>query len=229
MRKVFRRYACLANSPYLIKVNINFRVLLSYQFVVEAQPHFDHLLLPYFRPKYLLLHLKRFIFVERPITPNEENCPPNNGKPAVEFVFQKNKVPVTIPRSLALEPFCIQEHQFRAPKAQYSLKSIVHHHGNRASSGHYTADAVRSINDSVDPPPTTTGQGSADTEQPPVSHMWVTFDDTNSCVTSLEKILGSRNKQSAAYLLLYALDNDADATAAADESRAQDTAKKAQP
>jgi len=36
--------------------------------------------------------------------------------------------------------------------------------------------------------------------------LWVTFDDTSSCVTSLEKIQRNRNKQETAYMLLYALE-----------------------
>jgi ubiquitin C-terminal hydrolase len=167
------------------------------------------------RPKALLLHLKRFMFVEKPI---ETTAPPNNdvdenqspNSPSsnkskhvpVEYVFQKNKAPVRIAESVSLDPFqaeAIEEASVDETKKQYKLKGIVHHLGFRASSGHYTADAVRRIEP-------TKGDSNKDGKKEEAKDGWVSFDDGTSYVTSLEKITSNRNKQSTAYMLLYALE-----------------------
>jgi uncharacterized UBP type Zn finger protein len=134
-----------------------------------------------------LLHLKRFIFVEKPL-PAIENLSPNEPSPSVEYIFGKNKSPVIISKTLSLDKF-----QSTPSTSSYSIQSIVHHWGRRASSGHYTADVVRT----VDGVPT-----------------WVTFDDAVSTYTSLEKITASPNKQSTAYMVMYALDSDASSSTA---------------
>lgn len=173
---------------------------------------------PFFfgRPKVLLLHLKRFIVVERPISPvakGDENHPPNTPpKPVqVEYIFKKNKAQVMIPPSLSLEAFRTVEQTDDEELARssdaavstidqsstkdYSLQSIVHHIGSRASSGHYTADAVRQIDQS---------QESVASTEP----VWVTFDDSNTSLTSLKRIVENQFKQGTAYMLLYTLDDD---------------------
>ncbi|KAL7567704.1 hypothetical protein ACA910_012041 [Epithemia clementina (nom. ined.)] len=124
------------------------------------------------KPKRLLLHLKRFVFVEKPRSPlppyhttteGDENANPNSPSwrnahaPAVDYVFQKNKVPVDIQPSLTLSPYfyapedSTKDATTRFDEAavdqgdddEYELESIVHHIGRSPSSGHYTADALR--------------------------------------------------------------------------------------
>jgi hypothetical protein len=82
----------------------------------------------------------------------------------------------------------------------YKLQSIVHHIGSRASSGHYTADAVRTVTDTWDDDNNEiltpcVGKGA--------DKIWVSFDDSNTCETSIETILENPFKQSTAYMLLY--------------------------
>jgi Ubiquitin carboxyl-terminal hydrolase len=114
----------------------------------------------------LLLHLKRFIVVEKPqpvVGDNscdkaaaggggggDENAHPNSpssrrSRP-VEYEFQKNKAPVEISERLSLEHFLSTSDETEESclsAGEYKLQSIVHHIGSRASSGHYTADALR--------------------------------------------------------------------------------------
>ena len=181
-------------------------------------------------PKLLVLHLKRFIVVERVISPatseiDVENHPPNSPAattttPAqVEYIFKKNKAPISIPSSLSLNSYDASDDRqefgdvnpqgsncaansnaqisnfFQETTTNYELQSIVHHIGSRASSGHYTADAVRpdciAMNDR--------------TESSTPTKIWVSFDDGLSTETSLEKIVDNPFKRSTAYMLLYNL------------------------
>ena len=43
-------------------------------------------------------------------------------------------------------------------------------------------------------------------EKPPPEEEWITFDDRNSCKTTIEKIQANKFKQQTAYMLLYALE-----------------------
>lgn len=165
------------------------------------------------QPQFLLLHLKRFIFVEKPRpSAGDENAPNavDNGGPP-EYVFQKNKTPVTIPESVSLDPFRIENSAESQSSSQtYALKSIVHHLGSRASSGHYTADAVRYVAQDKDAEQKEAASATTEVSSEPASEVydpykWVTFDDTNSCITSLQKITLNKNKRSTAYMLLYCL------------------------
>ena len=68
----------------------------------------------------------------------------------------------------------------------YSLKSIVHHIGSTANSGHYTADALRVQVDESDTKKT-----------------WVSFDDGITSETTGEAVRESVKNQKSAYMLLY--------------------------
>jgi ubiquitin C-terminal hydrolase len=82
-------------------------------------------------------------------------------------IFRKNKAPVQLLETVDND---------------YKLHSVVHHIGNTASSGHYTADAVRQL------------EG---------KEQWVSFDDTHVKDTTLDKALKDRNKQTTSYMMLY--------------------------
>lgn len=135
-------------------------------------------------PKVILLHLKRFDVVERPIDGTEEK----------ELVFKKNKVPVELTTDLSVGKLLsknqsnqLAETTNSLPSNEYSLKSIVHHIGNTANSGHYTTDARR-----TDP------ESGKDT--------WVFFDDGVTVERSHERVIQSTKNQRTAYMLLYSID-----------------------
>lgn len=154
--------------------------------------------------------------VEKPISPlvkRDENLPPNSPPlpVQVEYIFKKNKAPFAIPPTLSLQAFQSASHADAGDTATaeealgeslekgYELKSIVHHIGSRASSGHYTADAVRLDKSSQD---------SDTSEKKSTEPIWVTFDDGNTSRTTLKKIVENPFKQGTAYMLLYILDDD---------------------
>jgi ubiquitin C-terminal hydrolase len=171
----------------------------------------------FYRPKFLLLHLKRFLVVEKrdspPPSSSDENQPPNSPSrlAPVRYVFRKDRTRVKIPGQLTLEPFHTEHKDDVAGTPNgtdmqtselkdYSLRSIVHHIGSRASSGHYTADAAR-------PNIVEQGKTAGSEEESKEKESWVTFDDDRSYRTSLEKITKSKKKPETAYMLLYALDS----------------------
>ena len=149
--------------------------------------------------------------METPVIEREskENESPNIPKvTAVEYSFRKNKTPVSIPPTLTLHEFensgqddkVIQQNDTTISK-EYSIQSIVHHIGSRASSGHYTADALRLRPSQNSSEPTE----SEENDDPNELSSWVSFDDGQVGMTSLDKILNSKFKQETAYMVLYSL------------------------
>ena len=142
-------------------------------------------------PKVILLHLKRFIVVERPIVA---------GAKETELIFKKNKVPVELTTDLSVGKLLLTKNNNQSnqsspgtastlsPDDNYRLKSIVHHIGNTAKSGHYTTDALR-----------------ADPEDG--TDRWVSFDDGVAVEKSLERVVQTTQNQKTAYMLLYARDD----------------------
>jgi len=127
-------------------------------------------------PKVILLHLKRFMVVEKP----------GGAEETTELVIKKNKVPVELTTDLSVDKLCNQSSD-KVPMDDYRLKSIVHHIGNTANSGHYTTDALRfDPDEKVD--------------------RWVSFDDGVVAENSLDKIVKTPKHQKTAYMLLYSRD-----------------------
>jgi ubiquitin C-terminal hydrolase len=135
------------------------------------------------RPKAMLLHLKRFVLEEKPREDNNnaENQAPNTSP---GMTFRKNKAPVELTQRLSLDRFLAKKED-AAGKNYYSLKSIVHHIGSTADSGHYTADALRKSQDDSQ------------------SGTWVSFDDGLTNETTSTKVRNSVQNQKTAYMLLY--------------------------
>jgi len=191
------------------------------------------------RPKILLLHLKRFIVEEKMVyateeREGEENQPPNSpAKPiSVEYIFKKNKAKVHLPFSLTLEPF--QASQARAETAppiatlnkDYSLKSVVHHVGSRASSGHYVAHALRQDEDEVSASPLVKDGVELPAKVPSEKRLkdaWYFFDDKRSARGSPDFATKPLYKETA-YMLLYSLEENSEEesklTPAAEEAKA---------
>merc|ERR1712008_296851 len=91
-------------------------------------------------PEVILLHLKRFDVVERSIAGTNEK----------ELILKKNKVPVELTTNLSVGKLFSSNQSSESAETpgvlssnEYNLKSIVHHIGNTAKSGHYTTDGLR--------------------------------------------------------------------------------------
>lgn len=107
--------------------------------------------------------------------------------PRAEMTIQKIKAPVIINESVSLSQYVAKpDGDAIEIDANYGICSIIHHLGSTASSGHYTADAVRATDD--------TGT------------KWVHFDDGVATATNKERLLKSDRNQRTAYLLLYIMD-----------------------
>ena len=144
----------------------------------------------------------------------DENRSPNTGRsPAAEMTFQKNKVrchgpthcqnsldyafsltlatfqsPVVLSQKLKLDQYVATTTDSSTPSGhpmEYSIRSIVHHIGSTANSGHYTADAMRFFPD--------------DKEKP---NQWMSFDD-GITMHAGNDVLTNVSKQKTAYMLLY--------------------------
>jgi uncharacterized UBP type Zn finger protein len=106
--------------------------------------------------------------------------------------MRKNKAQVGLSKQLALDSFRGNEHGWKAvEESSYSLRSLVYHVGDRASSGHYTAHAMRSRSDE---------DGRDGLRE------WVSFDDSKTETADFERFASSPFEQRNAYMLLYMLD-----------------------
>lgn len=156
------------------------------------------------RPKALLLHLKRFVVAEKPRVEvtnvdseddTKENASEPKRAPPVEMTIRKNKAPVVLDSTISLGPIvpveADKENSQDGPMATYDVKSVAHHIGGTAWSGHYTCDAVRESESKISSP------SQKKTEQ------WVSFDDGVTSATTADQILKSEKSQKTAYMLLY--------------------------
>lgn len=131
-------------------------------------------------PKVILLHLKRFIAVVKPV--------PGSEAKETALVFQKNKLPVELTPTLTVEKILAKTSDNNQSSGnKYRLKSVVHHIGSTANSGHYTTDALRED-------PENGGK-----------EQWVSYDDGVTAEKTLERVIRPVRNQSTAYMLLYSL------------------------
>jgi hypothetical protein len=182
-RRILSRYVCILLLLHLLKTtSSNLFCFVS----------FDRR-----SPKALLLHLKRFI-VEEKISPQA---------PTYEVVYKKNEAPVEIPTNLSLDALGVDSYNKQdqkttsasSPLVEYFLKSVVHHKGPNATSGHYTADAIRLSEMEQECEDTTTAKE--------MEERWFHFDDSKSAPTTLKEVT-STPSQCTAYMLLYTVNED---------------------
>jgi len=117
-----------------------------------------------------------------------------------EIVLRKNTTSVEMSEHVSLDAF-VQEDSGDFTSAEneshvYKLKSMIYHQGKDCGAGHYIADAIRlKPHDGAVAP----SSGSAGRTE------WVCFDDSTTCVTTLNNILSDEERKKTAYLLLYLL------------------------
>ena len=174
----------------------------------------------------MLLHLKRFVYEEKPIALTSTNKEEQGSVQAsgedktrprhqVEITFRKNRAPVVITEHLSLEKFIGEDSRTVSKNADsssgnlYSIKSLVYHIGARASSGHYTADAIRICSKKrykEDEEEESAQGGHAEKDSTAAKSEWVNFDDARTTVTTLSEILASERRRKTAYMILYTLE-----------------------
>ncbi|KAJ1828217.1 hypothetical protein LPJ56_001238, partial [Coemansia sp. RSA 2599] len=117
-------------------------------------------------PPVLILHLKRFVF-----------CHDEGVQKVHKFI--------EYPQELTLSPKWLAKTSASSKLrgAKYRLESVIYHHGEQASGGHYTCDLRRSKDE------------------------WLRFDDVE--ITSLESVDDAldEKKDRAAYILFYTICN----------------------
>jgi uncharacterized UBP type Zn finger protein len=83
--------------------------------------------------------------------------------------------------------------------SEYSLMSVIHHLGDSPDSGHYTADALRPIENVKD---------NAVDMHTKVKLDWFNFDDEMTAHQETSKITADPVRQQTAYVLLYSRVHD---------------------
>lgn len=112
------------------------------------------------------------------------------------LAFSCMQSPVVLDPTVSLGPIVPIEadkenSQDDGPMAAYDVKSVVHHIGGTAWSGHYTCDAIRQSDSKG---------GKEKSEQ------WVSFDDGTTSATTADGVLKSEKSQKTAYMLLYTVE-----------------------
>ena len=129
-------------------------------------------------PGALILHMKRFVVYE---------------KPDKSFSLRKNAAPVEFGETINLEKFCEDDFEYPAmpralqfdkssnnnTNANYSMKSVVHHFGNNALSGHYVTDVKK-------------------------HNSWTRFNDSVAKESSQAEVFGTGENRKTAYMCVYA-------------------------
>lgn len=86
------------------------------------------------------------------------------------------------------------DNQTELLSSDYSLVSVIHHLGNRPNSGHYTADALRPVED---------------VEDDAAKLVWFNFDDARTAHhQETRKITANPMRQQTAFVLLYSRVHD---------------------
>ena len=102
-----------------------------------------------------------------------------------------------------------------SPSGKYNLRSVVHHIGRTAFSGHYTACAKRTLKkqqqqgeadaNAATNAAKTTNQNNNDSAQKDNGEQWVFFDDRVGTKKSMDYVTGSETNQRNCYMALYEL------------------------
>eukprot|EP00957_Ditylum_brightwellii_P143118 10904960-Ditylum_brightwellii.AAC.1 len=115
------------------------------------------------------------------------------------LVFRKNKARVTLDKTVSVqENDKNEENNTRSKELKYSIRSVVHHIGSTAFSGHYTTDGIRTKHSQ--------GESSLSSSQAAIQE-WIAFDDGVTTALSEKDALKSANSQNNAYMVLYELEN----------------------
>ena len=109
----------------------------------------------------------------------------SESDPRCFLFFFLQQAPVELNEKLSLDSFLSDSASPSDRGNSYSLKSVVHHIGSTANSGHYTADALRVRQD---------------------KSTWVSFDDGSTSETTGSAVRNSLRNQKSAYMLLYSLE-----------------------
>tara|TARA_B110000305_G_C19302100_1_gene569656 strand:- start:125 stop:862 length:738 start_codon:yes stop_codon:yes gene_type:complete len=145
-------------------------------------------------PGALILHMKRFVVYE---------------KPDKSFSLRKNAAPVEFGETINLEKFCEDDFEYPAmpralqfdkssstekklegngkgsnnnnnnTNANFSMKSVVHHIGSNAFSGHYVTDVKK-------------------------HNSWTRFNDSVAKESSQAEVFGTGENRKTAYMCVYA-------------------------
>jgi ubiquitin C-terminal hydrolase len=100
---------------------------------------------------------------------------------------------VSFPATMIKEVIPAVDNQTKLLSSDYSLVSVIHHLGNRPNSGHYTADALRPVED---------------VEDDAAKLVWFNFDDARTAHQETRKITANPMRQQTAFVLLYSRVHD---------------------
>ena len=129
------------------------------------------------RPKFLVLHLKRF-----------------------DNALKKNTSRVSFPATLIKEALPAEYNEpdllsSESDYSDYSLMSAVHHVGDSPGSGHYTADALRPAGDVED-------DDALDTRKT-TERVWFNFNDSTTAHQETRLIREDPVRQQTVSMMLY--------------------------
>jgi len=120
------------------------------------------------------------------------------------MIPQKKNDKITLKECLAVSSFCSPK-AIRS-KSDYTLRSVVKHHGKSLASGHYTTDSIRNTN----------APGEA------VDLDWVHSNDRVCTKISSQDVLNDQNSYLVMYTLNSNMDNEATAVTVTEASSSEE-------